>query len=280
MTETLREIVISNLRLRGLAEDLPARVFPVDITIELSRSRAKDNFLSDENGAPISKGKNYPFHVKTPRPKPYIPRTTVRFTNPVECNPGNEKNWEFSAFSELLPEILDRIEDAGTKEAAQRVYITDLRLVEVAEEYTQPRSGGKEGLRVTPDAYTDNENVGIFSFSKRATVPQEILGKITEDIAPGKVIQPLKLTSVKEVTLKEYQKARPRRKYYRSATKAHPDAKPDEFSGDDVTWGLATRLGERLANSETIVPVEWQGHTEDKETFIMDDATVLDPDDF
>lgn len=279
MSETIREIVISNLRLRELSNDLPPCVFPVDVSIELSRSTAKDNFLSDSDGVPMSHGSNYPFDVKTPRPKPYIPRTTVRFTNPVECAEGGGKNWDFPVFADKLSSILDRIEEAGTKQAADRVYITNLRLVEIPEEYTQKRDGSKSGLRPSPEAYKSNIRVGICTFSKRATVPKHVRKDLTADIAPGSVIQPMKLTELKEVTVKEYAKARPRRKYYRSPSAADGTVGPVVNEEDDVTWELATDYGQQLTDSGTVVPVEWKGHREDTETFVMDSAEVLDPDD-
>jgi len=277
VTTTLREVIIRNLRLRALADDLPDRVFPIDVSIELSRSKAKDSFVSDDSGRPISQAAGYPFPVKVPRQMPYVPHTTVRFTNPVESAQGNADPWDFPDFSTTLSDLMNYIEEEGTIESVDRLYIKSLRLVEIPEEYVKERTRpGVDGLRATPDAYRDNIRVGILTFDKRATVPEHVRADLDPDMAPNQVIQPMNLTEVKTVTLKEYSKARPRRKYYTPGKAQTQTDEPDVHEGDAVTWGLAQRYAPQLTGARTVVPVEWIGHERDSTEFVMESARVLD----
>lgn len=91
-----------------ILDTLPRTVFPVSARVELGRTIGDDtpyteySSSGDQSGTETKDGdgngnkdRDHPFPVtpRRPEPIPYIPETTIYFTNPAERAPSNRTAW-------------------------------------------------------------------------------------------------------------------------------------------------------------------------------------------
>ena len=279
---TKREILVRNLRIDRMANQLPDCVFPLQIAVRMDRGQTRDGYFPDLDGNPISTPQ-YPVAARSPSDEPYIPQTTVWLANPAEFPNSGEKQWTFGEFTNKLASIEQAIETRYPK-ALDRFYLASLRLVEVPEEYIEYNNDGSV-RGVDSSIYTDRERVAIGTFDKRPKIPNEEIRRELGEALPGNVIKPLKLTNLKEVSLKQFRGSNEttcdttRRKYFSERqAEQYSDLQLAPKEWDDPIWSQITEFFPKLSKSNFIDAVEFEGEYVDSETFVEESVRVLTDD--
>lgn len=279
---TKREVLVRNLRLDSMADQLPDCVFPLQIAVRMDRSQSRDGFFPDLSGDPISQPK-YPVSARSPSDEPYVPPSTVWLANPAEFPDSGAKQWTFDDFTKRLAEIEQAIETRYPK-ALDRFYLTSLRMVEVPEEYVEHnRDGSVRG--VDTSIYTDRQRVAIATFDKRSKIHDEDIRRELGGSLPGNVIKPLKLTHLKEVSLKQFRGSNEttgdstRRKYFSTAqAEQYNDIGLEPKPWDDPIWSQVEEFFPKLSESEFVDEIEFEGEYVDSETFVEKSVCIITKD--
>lgn len=195
------QVLVRDLRLKDIKEQLPKNVFPVCLSLALSRgSRKDDPHLQTDDGEPI-KQDAWPLNVNIPAEKPYIANQTVWFSNPAEYPSNGWKLWRFEEFSGKLDQITAAV-DAVEPKASNRLYLKTLTLCEVDPEYAYTDDDGLSN--VSPDLYADDGDMAIATFSKRNTVDDETVREKLGPSLPGNVTKPVKMDEILTVRAKRH----------------------------------------------------------------------------
>jgi hypothetical protein len=272
MTETRSAIMLRDLKLDTLVEQLPNEVFVIDVGVTMARSQARDTFVMDHDGRAVQPP-SYPIPLKSSGTMPYVGDKRVYIRNPVEGPRGGQESYLFEEFVKQLQTIKDLAEELD-RSAAQRMYVSDLRLCEVPSEYARSGTGWDAGI--TSEGVEENVPVTIGQFEKQQKVSdavQEQLGEST----PGRVIIPMTLTDATIVHMKPTKHGDCRRFYFRekqAKKNGSPDLAPQQPR--TLTWTFVDDQFPELVESELIANVEFDGHTENTERFIEEDARIVE----
>lgn len=271
MTETRSAILLQDLKLDTLVEQLPREVFVIDVGVTMARSQARDTFAMDNQGRAIQPP-TYPVPLKSSGTMPYIGNKTIYIRNPVEGPRGGQESYLFEEFIKQLQTVKDVAEELD-RSAAQRLYVSDLRLCEIPSEYTRRGDGWDAGI--TKEGVEENIPVTIGQFEKQQKISdavQEDLGEST----PGRVIIPMTLTDATIVHMKPTKHGDCRRFYFREkqAEKyGEPAFAPRQPR--KLTWGFVADQFPELVSSGVIVEREFDGYTENTERFIEEDTRII-----
>lgn len=270
MTETRSEIMLCDLKLESLVDQLPREAFVIDVGVTMARSQARDTFAMDNEGKAIQPPA-YPIPLKSSGTMPYIGNKRVYIRNPVEGPRGGQESYLFKEFVKQLQTVKDVAEELD-RSAAQRLYVSDLRLCEVPSEYARDGDGWNAGI--TPEGVEEEIPVTIAQFEKQQKVSdavQEQLGEVT----PGRVIIPMTMTQAKTVHMKRGQGDS--RRFYYSDTQAEQNGKPEckPRRPTKLTWEFVSEQFPNLIASSLIANVEFDGHTKTDEQFIEEDARFV-----
>lgn len=270
MTQTRSEIMLCDLKLNTLVEQLPREVFVIDVGVTMARSQARDTFAMDNQGRAIQPPM-YPIPLKSSGTMPYIGNKRVYIRNPVEGPRGGQESYLFEEFVKQLQTVKDVAEELD-RSAAQRLYVSDLRLCEAPSEYVRNGDGWNAGI--TPEGVEENIPVTIAQFEKHQQVSnavQEQLGEST----PGQVIIPMTLTKAEIVHMKRGHGDA--RRFYYSDAQAEENSKPEYTPKQPtkLTWGFVEQQFPELVASGLIANIEFDGHTETDERFIEESARFV-----
>lgn len=270
MTETRSEIMLCDLKLESLVEQLPREVFVIDVGVTMARSQARDTIAMDNNGRAMQPP-TYPIPLKVSGTMPYVGDKRVYIRNPVEGPRGGQESYLFEEFVKNLQGVKDRAEELD-RSAAQRMYVSDLRLCEAPSEYVRNGDGWDAGI--TPEGVEENIPVTIAQFEKQQKVSdavQEQLGEST----PGQVIIPMSLTKAEIVHVKRGHGDA--RRFYYSETQAEDNSDPTlaPKQPPKLTWAFVEERFPELIASGLIANIEFDGHTKTDERFIEESARFV-----
>jgi hypothetical protein len=272
MTETRSEIMLRDLKLDTLVEQLPSEVFVIDVGVTMARSQARDTFVMDNNGRAVQPP-SYPIPLKSSGTMPYVGDKRVYIRNPVEGPRGGQESYLFEEFVKQLQTVKDLAEELD-RSAAQRMYVSDLRLCEVPSEYVRNGDGWDAGI--TSEGVEENIPVTIGQFEKQQKVSDAVQGQLGES-TPGQVIIPMTLTDATIVHMKQTKHGDCRRFYYRekqAEKNGSPDLAPQQPR--TLTWPFVGDQFPELVESGLIANIEFDGHTENTERFVEEDARIVD----
>lgn len=270
MTETRSEIMLCDLKLDSLVEQLPREAFVIDVGVTMARSQARDTIAMDNNGRAMQPP-TYPIPLKVSGTMPYVGDKRVYIRNPVEGPRGGQESYLFEEFVKNLQGVKDRAEELD-RSAAQRMYVSDLRLCEAPSEYVRNGDGWDGGI--TPEGIEENIPVTIAEFEKQQKVSdavQEQLGEST----PGQVIIPMSLTEAEIVHVKRGHGDA--RRFYYSTGQAEDNSNLDlaPKQPPKLTWGFVEEQFPELVASGLIANIEFDGHTRTNERFVEEDARFV-----
>lgn len=278
-----REVLLRDLHITSLMERLPPAVFPVSAAITMRRSTAEDDVYTEF--APPE----YPVPVRKPVGA-YIPDTTVYFDNPAVVSDERKKTWRYDEFCEQFEAQLEQIDELSSG-ALDRIYLTELRLVEIPAAYVSSTNGQRSA---DPSLYQDEATMTIGRFSKYTELAASDVREELGDSLPDDTTKPLRLTQVKEVTAKPYQGTGTgsKRRYY---TGGQADSYNSAEKGPRL-WAIdegtsVEQINERLplrpaldsietffpalSESEFFRPVKFYGTTETGTSFVANDLIDL-----
>ena len=220
-----------DIRWKEIANSLPDNVFLISLRIFCARSEENDKPWGDWDGTFRS------FKVMVPSDEPYIPYQTIYFYNPLEKKrlPGKEKTPRGSSYQhedmcvaeDFFRDFQDfiRIMEMHFPGVVKRIYIDQLRLCEIPEEYI--REGDSLEERIDRKLYTAGVRVTIGDFGRPTRIATVDARKdVREIIAWEKVLKPCDLTEIMSVVPKPVRKAYWKKHYY-TATEASKHGKPD-----------------------------------------------------
>jgi hypothetical protein len=276
-----REVLLGDLHVVSLMEKLPPTVFPVSASITMRRSTADDELYRDHSPP------EYPVSARKPVGA-YIPETTVYFDNPALIANERQKTWRFHEFREQFEAQLDAIPELGA-DVMDRIYLTDLRVVEIPPSYVSSNGGHRSA---DPKLYQDEGEMTIGRFSKHTALSASELREELGDDLPGDTNKPLRLQRIEEVTAKPYQgtgTASKRRYYtegqadqYGAAEKTPKVWLADDMGNDlDEAYPLAPALQKlekffpALTETEFCRPVKFYGRTKTGTSFVANEMTEL-----
>lgn len=270
MTETRSEIMLCDLKLDTLVDQLPREVFVIDVGVTMARSQARDTFAMDNQGRAIQPPA-YPIPLKSSGTMPYIGNKRVYIRNPVEGPRGGQESYLFEEFVKQLQTVKDVAEELD-RSAAQRLYVSDLRLCEAPSEYVRDGDGWNAGI--TPEGVEENIPVTIAQFEKQQKVSdavQEQLGEVT----PGRVIIPMTLTKADIVHMKRGHGDS--RRFYYTGGQAEENSKPKlaPKQPTKLTWPFVEDHLPELVDSGLIANIEFDGYTKTDKQFIEEDARFV-----
>lgn len=285
---TRTEFLIHDLKFQRLSDQLPDNVFLMSVKVTLARSNKRDTHMTTATGDPIRE-KSWPVSFKESEPSPYIPPTRVHLTNPAENPDKGEKAWRFETFVNRMTAGMEALSKQYPGEQ-ERVYLNDVKLVEVPPEYVYrededgnklPADSKAEGYRnIRRSLYDDRAELAIGHFRKRPSITDDHVRDQLGTVVAGEVLQPLRLTDVKLVHAKCHQNAETRRKYFTDGQASqYGDANlaPREIDADSEAYVQKT-LHEQfpeLAQSDFLDVVRFSGHFSNNERFVPEDAQVL-----
>ena len=277
------EILVRNLRVKELANQLPTNVYPVKVGVELTRPHDQDQSFKR------MRQPEYPVTVRESSHAPYVPPTTVHFQNPYEFPPKGANKWRFEPFAEGLAEIVSEVEKQYP-EVSQRLYLNNLVLCEIPEEYAREVDGKRDWDR---SLYEDRADFRAGYFKKRPRITDDEIQEELGPRLPGNVIKPLRLTEIKEVNAKEHRgdekttAASTRRKYFTSGqaerygdnslapTKWDLDDQSIEKAVGQEGAEAAKSFFPTLSETDFFGAVEFTGRWVDRETFEEESVRIL-----
>ncbi|USZ73529.1 hypothetical protein [Natronosalvus halobius] len=175
-----------------IIDSLPPTVFPVSAKIQLDRTSREDHAYQEYRPP------DYPVEVRVPAEAPYIPETTVHFSNPAERPPKNAQPVSTAEFVDGLEEIADHLEEE-TATDPQRLYLTGICVVEVPSQYLTVDDGIHA---VKPALYEENAEMTIAYFQKDNSLSAHNVREDLDEALPGETRTPLELIRLDEVTAK------------------------------------------------------------------------------
>lgn len=282
-TQTRNEVLVQDLHTENAATQLPKNVFLISLKTGMNRRTDNDEVFV-RNGSPVEPP-DFPVKVRLPKKVPRMDPRKVYFRNPAEISNQSRKTWEFDNFVEKFREAIRLMKDLDP-EVRQRVYLESIRLVEIPKEYVEESEQGYH--EASKDLYEDRVKMTIGTFGKRPTIQND---EIREQLGlPGKVIQPLRLTKLKEVNAKEYRgtnntSAVSTKRFYFTEGQAEQYNKlnltPTVYGDGNNAASLELAIQNigsympSLMESQFMHEVEFIGEIVDKETFKVNDANIL-----
>ncbi|KXB00767.1 hypothetical protein AKJ40_00660 [candidate division MSBL1 archaeon SCGC-AAA259M10] len=271
-----------DIRWKDVMNELPSTVFPIRVSIQCDRS-VKD----DENWGPWD-GVTKTFEVRQPDSIPYIPRQTIYFYNPVEekrlpgegspqTRPGSHIQYkdmcEAEAFFEEFEEFLRTVE-TDYPEVPERIYIQNLKLVEIPEGYIE---NGKLQRR---DLIEEEQRVSIAEFGRPTKISKKKVRTEIREILADRCLKPLDLTEMLSVVMKPVGKAHVPKRYYtkKKALKHNrPDLQPEIFNEAELENMPREELKgylEQLIEENILKQVVYEGETVEKKEFVEQTARI------
>lgn len=283
------EILVHDIKVKDLrsqlTEHIPDNVFPVKVSVELTRSQVDDQTFKR------MRPPAYPVKVKESRHQPYIPPKTVYFENPAMFPKQDATAWTLEDFADKMGEVITEL-GRESLSASDRLYLTDVELVEIPEVYAVE---GADGTRSWDKSlYEDRAEMTIGTFDKRPTISDDAVRRQLGDSAPGEVIQPLRLTRVREVNAKEHRGTsdtsaiNTRRRYFSDGQAdqySDPGLAPTEWDFEDNP-DIQRSLGQNaktavrewfpeLSQSKFMDVVRFEGEMIDSSTFVEEGVDFL-----
>lgn len=270
-----------DIRWKDVMNELPSTVFPIRVTIQCDRSIKEDQHWGPWDG--ISKS----FEVKQPDSIPYIPRQTIYFFNPVEekrlPGDGNPQTRDsihqykdmydaeefFSDFEEFL-----NTTEVEYPNVPERIYIQELRLVEIPEGYIE---NGKIQRR---DLIEEEQRVSIVEFGRPTKISKKKARTEIREILADRCLKPLDLTELLSVVMKRVGKAHvPKRYYTKEKALKHnrPDLVPEAFDEAEIASMPREELEgylNQLIEEDILKQVIYEGETVERKEFVEQTARI------
>lgn len=297
-TATLRENLVANLRVAEMAEQLPYAVFPMCVKVKADRTSVDDNWLNvtvNGRSVPASREENvFPLDIRVTEARPEIPEQRVWFDNPAEFPEAGTRPWPFDRFVECFQ---IGVNEAMRKDPtfADRIYLSDLRLVEITPERGDAADYINDPTPTEPktqhsDAFEENIAARIATFNRRPKVNDESVREALGAASPGRVIKPLKLQSITAVRFKQHRGSsmttgRSTRTRYFSAGQAQKPGRTrgyvqnggdEPFTWDDPDWTVVAEQMPALAASDYVAEVEFDGVYRTDDTFVEENVRFID----
>lgn len=295
-------VVLKSLRLEDIASGIPSNIFPMSLKIECTRTQEKDKVIADDSNSKFRPPERC-FPLKLSKQLPYIPPKRIWFTNPLERpnlskKDRSEDTWydydktfDFEDFSGDLSKAYSIISDVHPP-SRKRIYLGDLSLTVIPEEYAMERNNGKRGWK--KDLWRDNVRVPIVYFGKVSKVPKKLKEELEKNfpgILAGKTIMPLRLTKIRSVVTKMRGKpqSKVKRNYYTEgqadkvkenyirANERPPDYRPRETTADDLSLMSEDDIAKELEGLEDILVItDYKGEFKEREEFEPDSVRVTE----
>jgi hypothetical protein len=173
-------------------ETLPRTVFPVTARIELGRTVGDDTSYTEHNRDSL------PVEPRLPEPVPYIPETTVYFTNPAERAPGGRTAWSPQECASELAHLLDHFA-ADTNTDPDRLQLRGLCLAELPAQYLTMDDGRHTA---SPMLYEENATMTLTYFRHDLSLAAHNVRDELDEALPGRTRSPLQLVRLDQVTAK------------------------------------------------------------------------------
>jgi hypothetical protein len=281
------EFLIHDLKFRELSDQLPTNVFVMSIRVTLARTQKRDVHLLTPDDDPI-RPPAFPVPVNVSREAPYIDRVKSCIANPAKDFKIDKKLWRFETYVNRMTAEKEAIASEFPGED-ERIYLNGVELVEVPAEYAyrEDETGdelpfdSKQGFRsVRSDLYDDRAEIYIGRFDKRPSITDEHVRDQLGERAPGDVMQPLRLDSVKRAYAKNHRDANTTKKYFTEGqARQYNDESlaPRGWDADSEVYTQRTFDSQftRLAQSEFYDPVRFDGHYNTRDLFVPEEATIL-----